>query len=140
MAEEKTVNSTNFIHAIIDKDLENQKYGDKVLTRFPPEPNGYLHIGHAKSICLNFTTAMKYNGACNLRYDDTNPVKEDVEYVDSIENDVRWLGFQWKERLWASDYFDEMYECAVTLIKKGLCLRAQCGPDQGIPRHTDPAR
>ena len=130
MAEEKTVNSTNFIHAIIDKDLENQKYGDKVLTRFPPEPNGYLHIGHAKSICLNFTTAMKYNGACNLRYDDTNPVKEDVEYVDSIENDVRWLGFQWKERLWASDYFDEMYECAVTLIKKGLAFVCDLNADQ----------
>ncbi len=130
MAEEKTVNSTNFIHAIIDKDLENQKYGDKVLTRFPPEPNGYLHIGHAKSICLNFTTAIKYNGACNLRYDDTNPVKEDVEYVDSIESDVRWLGFEWKERLWASDYFDEMYECAVTLIEKGLAFVCDLNADQ----------
>ena len=130
MSEERTATSTNFIHAIIDKDLENQKYGDKVLTRFPPEPNGYLHIGHAKSICLNFTTAMKYGGACNLRYDDTNPVKEDVEYVDSIENDVRWLGFQWKERLWASDYFDEMYECAVTLIKKGLAFVCDLNADQ----------
>lgn len=109
----------NFIHNIIDKDLENGKYGDDVYTRFPPEPNGYLHIGHAKSICLNFTTAMKYGGKCNLRYDDTNPVKEDVEYVDSIEADVRWLGFQWDERLWASDYFDKMYEGAVELIKKG---------------------
>ena len=130
MAEEKTVNSTNFIHAIIDKDLENQKYGDKVLTRFPPEPNGYLHIGHAKSICLNFTTAMKYGGACNLRYDDTNPVKEDMEYVDSIEADVRWLGFEWKDRLWASDYFDEMYECAVTLIRKGLAFVCDLNADQ----------
>ena len=111
--------STNFIHAIIDKDLENKKYGDKVYTRFPPEPNGYLHIGHAKSICLNFSTAAKYGGKCNLRYDDTNPVKEDVEYVDSIEEDVRWLGWQWDKRLWASDYFDQMYEAAVEPIKKG---------------------
>ena len=111
--------STNFIHNIIDEDLKNGKYGDKVYTRFPPEPNGYLHIGHAKSICLNFSTAIKYNGKCNLRYDDTNPVKEDVEYVKSIEEDVKWLGFQWDERLWASDYFEKMYESAVILIKKG---------------------
>ncbi len=111
--------STNFIHNIIEKDNETGKYGQKVYTRFPPEPNGYLHIGHAKSICLNFTTAMKYNGKCNLRYDDTNPVKEDVEYIDSIEADVRWLGFQWAERLWASDYFNKMYEGAVELISKG---------------------
>ncbi|MBR5129355.1 MAG: glutamine--tRNA ligase/YqeY domain fusion protein [Firmicutes bacterium] len=109
----------NFIHEIIEKDLESQKYGEKVYTRFPPEPNGYLHIGHAKSICLNFSTAAKYGGKCNLRYDDTNPVKEDVEYVDSIEQDVKWLGFEWDERLWASDYFDKMYEAAVELIKKG---------------------
>ena len=109
----------NFIHEIIEKDLENHKYGEKVCTRFPPEPNGYLHIGHAKSICLNFTTAAKYGGKCNLRYDDTNPVKEDMEYVDSIEADVRWLGFDWDKRLWASDYFDKMYEAAVELIKKG---------------------
>ncbi len=111
--------SSNFIHNIIDKDLETKKYGDKVYTRFPPEPNGYLHIGHAKSICLNFSTAKKYGGNCNLRYDDTNPVKEDVEYIDSIEADVRWLGFNWTERLWASNYFDKMYEGAVELIKKG---------------------
>ena len=111
--------SNNFIHNIIEKDLESQKYGDKVYTRFPPEPNGYLHIGHAKSICLNFSTAAKYGGKCNLRYDDTNPVKEDVEYVDSIEADVRWLGFEWTERLWASDYFDTMYDAAVELIKQG---------------------
>ncbi len=111
--------STNFIHNIIEKDLENQKYGDAVLTRFPPEPNGYLHIGHAKSICLNFSTAAKYGGKCNLRYDDTNPVKEDMEYVNSIEEDVRWLGWEWDNRLWASDYFDTMYDAAVELIKKG---------------------
>ncbi|SFE15309.1 glutaminyl-tRNA synthetase [Peptostreptococcaceae bacterium pGA-8] len=111
--------ASNFIHNIIDKDLETGKYGEKVYTRFPPEPNGYLHIGHAKSICLNFSTALKYGGKCNLRYDDTNPVKEDMEYVESIEADVRWLGFQWAERLWASDYFDKMYEAAVELIKHG---------------------
>jgi glutaminyl-tRNA synthetase len=111
--------STNFIHSIIEKDLESGKYGGKVITRFPPEPNGYLHIGHAKSICLNFTTAQKYGGKCNLRYDDTNPVKEDVEYINSIEEDVRWLGFEWDERLWASDYFETMYNAAVALIKKG---------------------
>lgn len=111
--------ASNFIHNIIDKDLETGKYGEKVYTRFPPEPNGYLHIGHAKSICLNFSTALKYGGKCNLRYDDTNPVKEDMEYVESIEADVRWLGFQWAERLWASDYFDKMYEAAVELIKQG---------------------
>ena len=110
----------NFIHNIIEKDLESKRYGDKAIyTRFPPEPNGYLHIGHAKSICLNFSTAQKYGGFCNLRYDDTNPVKEDIEYVDSIEEDVRWLGWTWTKRLWASDYFDKMYEGAVELIKKG---------------------
>lgn len=122
--------STNFIHNIIDKDLENQKYGDKVYTRFPPEPNGYLHIGHAKSICLNFSTAMKYGGKCNLRYDDTNPVKEDVEYVDSIEEDVKWLGFQWDKRLWASEYFDTMYDAAVELIKKGKAYVCSLNADE----------
>ena len=112
-------NSNNFIHNIIDKDIEEGTYGGEVYTRFPPEPNGYLHIGHAKSICLNFTTAQKYGGRCNLRYDDTNPVKEDVEYVDSIEEDVKWLGFTWEKRLWASNYFDTMYKAALELINKG---------------------
>jgi glutaminyl-tRNA synthetase len=111
--------SSNFIHNIIEKDLENQTYSGPVYTRFPPEPNGYLHIGHAKSICLNFTTAQKYNGKCNLRFDDTNPVKEDTEYVESIKEDVKWLGFQWDRLIFASDYFDKMYEYAVELIKKG---------------------
>ena len=120
----------NFIHEIIEKDLENKKYGDKVYTRFLPEPNGYLHIGHAKSICLNFSTAAKYGGKCNLRYDDTNPVKEDVEYVDSIEEDVKWLGFQWDKRLWASDYFDTMYEAAVELIKKGKAFVCDMSADE----------
>ncbi len=110
--------TTNFIHNMIDKDLEEGVYKE-VITRFPPEPNGYLHIGHAKSICLNFTTAAKYGGKVNLRYDDTNPVKEDMEYVNSIEEDVKWLGFEWEKRLWASDYFDVMYDAAVELIKQG---------------------
>ena len=122
--------NTNFIHNAIDKDLEEQNCYQDILTRFPPEPNGYLHIGHAKSICLNFTTAAKYNGKCNLRYDDTNPVKEDMEYVNSIEEDVRWLGFQWEKRLWASDYFDEMYECAVKLIKDGKAYVCDLTPEQ----------
>ncbi len=111
--------TTNFIHQKIDEDNESGKYGGNVHTRFPPEPNGYLHIGHAKSICLNFSTAEKYGGKCNLRYDDTNPVKEDEEFVKSIEEDIKWLGFQWDNIFWASDYFDQMYEAAVELIKKG---------------------
>ncbi|HAS88517.1 MAG TPA: glutamine--tRNA ligase [Desulfovibrio sp.] len=110
----------NFITAIIDKDNETGKYEGRVATRFPPEPNGYLHIGHAKSICLNFGLAGDYNGTCNLRFDDTNPVKEDTEYVESIEKDVRWLGFDWEDRLhYSSDYFDKLYEFAVQLIKAG---------------------
>ncbi|MDD6154353.1 MAG: glutamine--tRNA ligase/YqeY domain fusion protein [Eubacteriales bacterium] len=112
------VEAANFIEEFINEDLANGVY-DEVYTRFPPEPNGYLHIGHAKAICLDFETAMKYGGKCNLRYDDTNPGKEDTEYVDAIEEDVKWLGFQWAKRCWASDYFDEMYDCAVMLIKKG---------------------
>lgn len=122
--------STNFIHQIIDKDNEEGVYGNKVYTRFPPEPNGYLHIGHAKSICLNFTTAQKYGGKTNLRYDDTNPVKEDVEYVDSIEEDVKWLGFTWEKRLWASDYFDTMYEAAEELVNKGLAYVDGLTPEE----------
>lgn len=111
---------TNFIREIINEDLKMNKNNGKVHTRFPPEPNGYLHIGHAKSICLNFGLARDYNGLCNLRFDDTNPEKEDVEYVDSIEEDVRWLGFDWGDRkFYASDYFDKFYEFAVQLIKKG---------------------
>ncbi len=111
--------TTNFIHQKIDEDNATGKYGGNVHTRFPPEPNGYLHIGHAKSICLNFSTAEKYGGKCNLRYDDTNPVKEDEEFVKSIEEDIKWLGFQWDNIFWASDYFDQMYDAAVDLIKQG---------------------
>jgi glutaminyl-tRNA synthetase len=111
----------DFIRAIVSEDLKAGKHGGRVATRFPPEPNGYLHIGHAKSICLNFGVAQEFGGTCNLRFDDTNPTKEDVEYVESIQEDVRWLGFEWHDRpLYASDYFERLYEYAVHLIKKGL--------------------
>src|SRR5437899_2863531 len=110
---------TNFIHAIIEEHNKSGRFEGRVHTRFPPEPNGYLHIGHAKSICLNFGTAQKYGGKCNHRFDDTNPTKEEQEYVDSIMNDVRWLGFQWDGLYYASDYFEQLYEWAIVLIQKG---------------------
>lgn len=110
----------NFLEEIIEEDIRTGKHGGRVLTRFPPEPNGYLHIGHAKSICLNFGLAQKYGGKTNLRFDDTNPVKEDVEYVNSIKEDIRWLGFEWANEFYASDYFEQLYEWAELLIKKGL--------------------
>jgi len=110
--------SRNFIEEAIDKDLELGHY-DHVQTRFPPEPNGYLHIGHAKAICIDFGMAKKYNGECNLRLDDTNPTKEDTEYVDAIMEDIKWLGFKWNKVLYASDYFDDIYDAAIKLIKKG---------------------
>lgn len=117
--EEKS-RSLNFIETIIEEDLKDGKNDNRIHTRFPPEPNGYLHIGHAKSICLNFGLARKYGGKCNLRFDDTNPVTEDVEYVDSIKEDIRWLGFDWEDReYYASDYFDKLYEFAIKLIKDG---------------------
>src|SRR3990172_1389213 len=117
---QKPERSLNFIEQIIEEDNRTGKYSGRVQTRFPPEPNGYLHIGHAKSICLNFGLALKYGGKCNLRFDDTNPTKEDVEYVDSIQEDVRWLGFNWGDNLfYASDYFDRLYAFAVELIQKG---------------------
>lgn len=111
---------TNFLEDIIAEDVKNGKHGGRVLTRFPPEPNGYLHIGHATSICLNFGLAKTFNGQTNLRFDDTNPVTEDTEYVESIKHDIKWLGFQWANEFYASDYFEQMYEFAITLIKKGL--------------------
>jgi len=116
MTEEKGL---NFLEEIVETDLEAGKY-KSIITRFPPEPNGYLHLGHAKSICLNFGLALKYGGNTNLRFDDTNPVKEDIEYVDSIKGDVKWLGFEWANELYASDYFEELYGLAVKLIKKNL--------------------
>ena len=113
--------SSNFIYNIIDEDLKSGKHPEGIHTRFPPEPNGYLHIGHAKSICLNFGTAEKYAGLCNLRFDDTNPTKEDTEYVDSIQEDIKWLGFSWGDRrYYASDYFEKLYEYACALIEQGL--------------------
>ncbi len=126
-------NSTNFIHAIIDEELQEggRCYGKTVHTRFPPEPNGYLHIGHAKALCIDFGTALKYGGLCNLRMDDTNPTKEDEEFVDAIQEDIHWLGFDWDDRFYyASDYFEVMYEQAVGLIKKGLAYVCELTPDQ----------
>ena len=127
------IGNANFIHDFIDIDIApGGKYeGKTVHTRFPPEPNGYMHIGHAKAICINFGTAEKYNGICNLRMDDTNPTKEDVEYVDAIKEDIAWLGFHWDDRFYfASQYFDKMYECAEELIKKGLAYVCELTPEQ----------
>lgn len=132
---------TNFIHAIIEEDLKNGKNESRVHTRFPPEPNGYLHIGHAKSICLNFGTAAKYNGKCNLRFDDTNPTKEDVEYVDSIREDVHWLGFDWEGReFFASDYFEQIYQFAETLVKKGKAYVCDLTAEQIAEQKGTPTR
>ncbi len=128
----------NFIEQIIEEDIQNRKNDAKVHTRFPPEPNGYLHIGHAKSICLNFGVAQKYGGKTNLRFDDTNPVKEDTEYVDSIKEDIHWLGFQWAEEHYASDYFDQLYEWAEQLIREGLAYvddqtQEEISKGRGVP-------
>lgn len=126
MSEEKNL---NFLEELIEADLESGKYKN-ILTRFPPEPNGYLHIGHAKSICLNFGLGIKYNGKTNLRFDDTNPTKEETEYVDSIKEDIKWLGFEWANELYASDYFHQLYDFAVSLIKKGLAYVDDSTPDE----------
>ncbi len=121
----------DFIRTIVIEDLKNNKHGGRVATRFPPEPNGYLHIGHAKSICLNFGIAAEFGGKCNLRFDDTNPTKEDVEYVDAIQEDVHWLGFDWEDRLYyASDYFGRLYEYAVQLVKSGMAYVDSLDADQ----------
>lgn len=124
--------NNNFIHDLIDEDLkEGGRFNGKTVhTRFPPEPNGYLHIGHAKAIIIDFTTAEKYNGLCNLRFDDTNPSKEDTEYVDSIMEDIKWLGFSWDGLFYASDYFEQMYDCAVRLIEKGLAYVCELDADK----------
>lgn len=126
MSEEK---SLNFIEEIIEEDLQKGKY-ETIVTRFPPEPNGYLHIGHAKSICLNFGLAQKYNGVTNLRFDDTNPVTEETEYVNSIKEDVKWLGFDWANEFYTSDYFDQLYQFAVKLINKGLAYVDDSTPEK----------
>ena len=119
MNEVESTKNLNFIEAIVEKDLAEGKNGGRVQTRFPPEPNGYLHIGHAKAICLDFGIAERHNGVCNLRFDDTNPVKEDVEYIDSIKEDIEWLGFHWNNIYYASDYFQQLYDFAIELIKEG---------------------
>ncbi len=142
--EEKANVTTNFIREIIEEDLKNNKNEGRVHTRFPPEPNGYLHIGHAKAICLNFGIARDYNGLCNLRFDDTNPTKEDVEYVDSIIEDVKWLGFDWGDRMYyASDYFQKLYDLAIELIKKGKAYVDPSTPEE-IKEHkgtlTEPGK
>jgi glutaminyl-tRNA synthetase len=130
-ASEAAASPSNFIEDIVDADLETGKYNGRVHTRFPPEPNGYLHIGHAKSICLNFGLAESYGGKCNLRFDDTNPLKEKVEFVDSIKQDVRWLGFDWEDReFYASDYFQQLYEWALVLIKKGKAYVCDLSPEE----------
>ena len=117
--------SLDFIREMVAADIASNKYGNRIVTRFPPEPNGYLHIGHAKAICLDFGIAAENNGVCHLRFDDTNPTKEDTEYEESIKNDVRWLGFDFGEHIYyASDYFEKMYDCAVELIKRGKATDA----------------
>jgi glutaminyl-tRNA synthetase len=127
----KPETKSNFIRDIIDDDLKTNKYKGRVHTRFPPEPNGYLHIGHAKSICLNFGLAADYKGLCNLRFDDTNPETEEMEYVESIKGDVRWLGFDWEDRLYhASDYFEKLYNYAVELVKKGKAYVCDLSMDE----------
>ena len=140
---EESKPSISFIEQFIAEDLKEGKNNGKVVTRFPPEPNGYLHIGHAKAICLDFGMAQKYGGKCNLRFDDTNPVKEEVEYIDSIKEDIHWLGFDWEEReYYASDYFGKLFDFAVDLIKRGLAYVDDQPADRDISseRHPFPAR
>ena len=119
----------NFIEEFIEKDLADGKVNE-IVTRFPPEPNGYLHIGHAKALCINFGVKEKYNGTCNLRFDDTNPAKEDVEYMESIKRDIEWLGFKWDGLYNASDYFERMYECAIKLIGDGKAYVCDLSADE----------
>ena len=131
MEEKKNIVAANFIEKIIEEDLHNNKNDGRVITRFPPEPNGYLHIGHAKSICLNFGLAEKYNGTCHLRFDDTNPAKEELEYIKSIKEDLSWLGFDWgTHEYYASDYFDRLYNIAVKMIKDGKAYVDSLSPDE----------
>jgi len=136
MSEER---SLNFLEEIIEEDIKSGKYGGRVLTRFPPEPNGYLHIGHAKSICLNFGLAQRYGGETNLRFDDTNPATEETEYVESIKTDIRWLGFEWARELYTSDYFEQLYALAIKLIEKGLAFVDDSSPEQIAEQKGTPA-
>ncbi len=141
MNSEENIKSLNFIEAMIEKDLNENTHNGRVHLRFPPEPNGYLHIGHAKSICLNFGLAERYNGKCNLRFDDTNPVKEDVEYVDSIKEDIQWLGYNWEGReYYASDYFGQLYEWAVLLIKKGKAYVEESSAEEVAANRGTPTK
>jgi len=130
--EEKKDKPLNFLEKIIEDDLNNNRVpNNEIITRFPPEPNGYLHIGHIKSICLNFGLAQKYGGRCHLRLDDTNPTKEDVEYIESIKEDIKWLGFDWGDyEYYASDYYDQLFEIAVNLIKDGKAYVDSLTPEQ----------
>ena len=138
-SESSTEKSLNFIEQIVEDDIASGLHNGRVHTRFPPEPNGYLHIGHAKSICLNFGLADKYGGQTNLRFDDTNPVTEDTEYVDSIKSDVHWLGFNWENEFYASDYFEQLYQFAETLIEKGLAYVDDSTPDEIAEQKGNPA-
>src|SRR4051812_43362967 len=133
----------DFLREIIDEHNRQGTYGRRVVTRFPPEPNGYLHLGHAKSICLNFGLALEYGGACNLRMDDTNPATEDPEYAASIQNDVRWLGFQWATLAYASDYFQRLYDCAEELVRVGkafVCSQTEADVRAFRGSITEPGR
>jgi len=131
MSDQDKAAPSNFIRNISDADIAAGKHGGRVATRFPPEPNGYLHVGHAKSICLNFGIARDYGGTCNLRFDDTNPHKENIEYVEAIKQDVRWLGYDWDDRLYyASDYFEQLHDYALQLIRKGKAYVCDLTPEQ----------
>ena len=133
--------SLNFIEQAVENDLREGKNGGKVQTRFPPEPNGYLHIGHAKAICLDFGIAARYGGVCNLRFDDTNPTKEDMEYVEAIKEDIQWLGFQWGNEYYASDYFQQLWDFAVNLIKEGKAYIDEQNSEQiAAQKHSHPTR
>src|SRR5918992_4483159 len=131
MSTTESIPSTDFIHNIILEDLKANKYDGRVVTRFPPEPNGYLHIGHAKAICLNFGAATEFEGLCHLRFDDTNPTREDIEFVESMKEDIHWLGFNWGNHLYyASDYFDRLYDYAIQLIKEGKAYVDSLSPEE----------
>ena len=131
MTQQETPKAPNFIRQMVAEDVKNGRFGGRAVTRFPPEPNGYLHIGHAKAISVDFGIAKEFGGRCHLRFDDTNPIKESTEYVESIKADVRWLGFDWGEHLYyASDYFEQLYEWAIQLIKAGRAYVDELAPEQ----------